>query len=225
MGWRKFAESFNLKNKDIDIPELKRFKTKNKVELPNNAKFDGDLLPSDGDSSKAELSAWKEGYKLFKKDKKREDKGQLHGSPLTSEEGKRCDIEEHSEKNDLYSSLVGGKLSWFDVLADVSVDKKPDGSIKILVDESVPVQPQVQQEVTPQEQQQVEASATKVKSWIIKQAGKLSLVGKECATHCGVSILDDSKELEFYKVAKGNHKWNEVIPQGVWESKFDSLVK
>lgn len=223
MGWRKLAESFNLTKSDITVPELKRFKTENKVELPNNAEFTGDKLPSEGDSAQAELKAWKEGDKLFKKDTKQEDKDTSHGSPLTSEKVKRDDVDDHAKKNDLYSSLMGGKLGWYERLSSMQMDRKPDGTIKLLIDDS-PQQPepQVQQE---EEVPQSQVKASKVESWIIKEAGNLQLIGKECTTHCGIAILQNGVEQEFHKFAKNGHLWEELINQGLWESKFDSLVK
>lgn len=69
------------------------------------------------------------------------------------------------------------------------------------------------------------AASTSTKKWLINKVGSFRLIGKECGTHAGISITQDHKELEFMRIAKRGHSWNEVIPQGVWDTKMTEYVE
>jgi DNA-directed RNA polymerase subunit RPC12/RpoP len=92
-NWRKtFATA---KSPDADF---KRYETADGVSVPNHAKFTGDMFPSaSGDPAKVELNTFHSGNALYKKDKKRENKGDEHGSPIASEDAKRDGMSEHDK--------------------------------------------------------------------------------------------------------------------------------
>jgi hypothetical protein len=227
-NWRKvFGASYEIPKKEAitDWP-LKVYKTVNKVEIANHVTDSGDKFPKDGDSAKKEIDAWKKENKQFDKNKKADEKDTSHGSPLMSD----TKVEILKDNLGSYANLVGGtpEINWREVFADVNVVKQPDGTLKINVEENQ-IQPDLTQQQpaqqTPAEDTTKQASSNPVQTWEIKKKGNLSLIGKQCATHCGIAIIEDSEELVFHKEARNNHEWNEVINQGYWETKFDGYAK
>lgn len=241
MDWRKaFGATGNITKKDIETGEdFKPYKSKGKkTELPNKAKFTGDKWPSEGDSAQIELETWKKQNNQFNKNKKRDEKDTSRGSAILTEDKAETLTDHLEEKNTAAPGIDSKKIkhdsSWRQVLADVSVKKKPDGTVEVNVDEGFNQSPQ--QSVAPQqapsveepsveEDQSQEKVASKVKAWEIKKEGNLSLIGKECDTHAGIFIMDGDKEVELYKVAKEGHTWEELIPKGKWETIFDERVR
>ena len=236
-NWRsifKLAYPYDTKKSDIDLEEeFTPYKTENKTELPNRAKDTGDKFPNQGNPAKEELDAWKKQNKQFGKDKKVEDKGVDYGSPLMNEKSKREDVADKIKDEGVYSNLIGAipKRGWRNILADMTLKQKPDGTLEVSVQDMQkqpePIQP-TQEQVPPvegTEDQTKQASKDKVETWIIKKKGNLSLIGKQCSSHCGVAILDNGKEEIFYKEPRNGHQWNEVIPEGVWMTRFDDYAK
>jgi hypothetical protein len=234
-SWRKtlnvFGASYDITKSDVEIPELDRYKTNTGVDLPNNAEFPGDKFPRSGDPAKIELNDWHAQNNEFNKFKKEEDTGDEFGSPLLSDKSRHENVEDKIKDEHVLPKIMGGtkKKGWRTVLADVSVEKKPDGTVKVEVDEGFNRTPDVSQtplqgEVIPEETQNTEVTSNKVKEWGIKKKGNLRLIGKECVTHCGIAIMNGKKEEEFYKVARNGHSWEELIAQGVWETKFDRIA-
>ncbi|MFA5398079.1 MAG: hypothetical protein WC346_18850 [Methanogenium sp.] len=240
-NWREFFKigaTFNIKKKDIEVPELERYKTPNKNELPNNAKFTGDKPPSTGDSYKKELSTWKTQNKEYEKAKKKEGKSPQGSSVLN--EDRYESVEEKVKDKNVTPAIMGGyiKRSWKEIFADMTVKKKPDGTIEMNIDESnfsqdtslqQPIDPSLQQpQVPPQTQpvqEEVKEASVKIKEREIKKVGNFSLIAKECNTHAAIGIYKGKEEVEFHKIAKNGHQWNEVISQGLWETKFDEIVE
>jgi hypothetical protein len=88
-NWRKV-----LAGESRLMPDFKRYKTDNGVELPNVAEFTEDKFPSEtGDPAKVELKAFKDGVKEYESDKKREKKSKGN-SALMDEQAKRKDVEQ-----------------------------------------------------------------------------------------------------------------------------------
>ena len=236
-NWRtifKLAYPFDTTKGDINVEEdFKNFKTENGAELPNRAKYTGDKFPKQGDPAKEEVDAWKKQNKQFDKDKKVEDKGVEYGSPLMNEKSKREDVNDKIKDEGVYSNLIGAipKKGWRNVLADMTLKQKPDGTLEVSVQDT-PTQPEpiqnTQEQVPPvegTEDQTKQASKDKVETWVIKKKGNLELIGKQCETHCGVAITSNGKEEIFYKEPRNGHQWNEVIPEGVWLTRFDEYAK
>ncbi len=235
--WRKvLGESYNRTKSDIDMGEdFKRYETVNNVEAPNRAKFTGDKFPKSGDPAKVELNTWHSQNKEYENAKKREDKGDEFGSPIVSEEGRYEKVDEKIKNKNVIPDLMGGKIehssSWREVLSDVQVEKKPDGSIKVNVDENLNAPMEYTQQIpsedtqeVSQEQQVEEKQASKVEEWEIRKEGSLKLVGRECKNCAGIAITENGKDLESYKVEKEGHLWEELIPVGAWESKFHNYL-
>jgi len=235
-GWKeifKLGASYDISKKDVILEnEFKPYKVKGNPGLPNNAKFDGDRFPEDGDAASNELEAWKAQNKQFIKNKKSESDDTSHGSSILMKKKVETLDEQMKNPDHVFPNLDAKKVEheagWREVFADVSVEKKPDGTVKVNVDEGFNQTPQsLQQTVptsaTPEEQPQ-EKEASKINTWEIKKEGSLTLIGKECSTHCGIGIFDNGEEIEFYKVAKNNHTWEELIPRGVWEVKFNERI-
>jgi hypothetical protein len=223
LDWKKvLAESYNRTKKDIEVPKPDFYKTPNKTTLPNNAIFTGDKIPKSGDPSQVELNAWHLQNKEFSNDKAKEDKDSYRGSPLTSGNARKENVENQIKK----------KFSWIEVLSNISIERKPDGNIKVLVEENTTPSTELSQVQTPQQESQhnqgiqskEKSSSNQVNSWVIKKNSNFSLVGKECKDYCGIGIYENGKEVEFYKVAKNGHSFEEIIPQGKWETRFDELV-
>lgn len=235
--WRfKLGATNNITKKDIDVDyDFKNFKTENKVELPNRAKFTGDKVNTSGNPAKREVDTWKNQNKEYEKAKKKEDKPE-YGSPALLEK-RYEDLDDKINDDNVIPEIMGGyiKHSWLEVLSDVNVTKQPDGKLVINVEENqmMPSQTQIPENTQqpPQEEPQPK-EASKVKEWEIKKVGNLSLIGKECATHCGIGIYRNSRlgissrkeEVKFYKEARNGHQWNEIINQGKWETDFDEIV-
>jgi hypothetical protein len=231
-NWRdlgKISATNNVTKKDIDVDyDFKNFKTENKVELPNRAKFTGDKVNTSGNPAKKEVDTWKKQNKEYEKAKKKEDATE-HGSPVMLED-RYEDLDSKLKDDNVIPNIMGGyiKHSWREVLGDVQVTKQPDGKLVINVEENSLMPSQTQVPETPQQEQPQEEvqpkAASKVKEWEIKKVGSLKLVGKECSTHAGIGIYKGSDEIEFHKVAKNGHQWNELINQGLYETKFDEIV-
>jgi hypothetical protein len=231
-NWKEtLGASYDIKSSEVEDgkEDFKNYK-KDGIELPNSAKFTGDKIPESGDLAKVEIDTWKDQNAQFEKNKKKEEKDTSHGSSILSEDRIETLDEHIKDEEHVFPNIDNEKIkhnSWRITLADVQVEKKPDGTLKIQVDEStnIPQQQTIQQDQVPEETQtQQEKTSSKVVSWEIKKEGKFSLIGKECITHAGVAILDGDEEIEFHKIAKHGHKWEEVIPIGVYETKFDEIV-
>ena len=237
-NWRelfKSGASYNITKKDVEVPEEKPYKTKNKVEFPTSSKFTEDKFPRSGDPSKVELNTWKSQNKEYEKAKKKEDNTE-YGSPVLLKKRYETLDEKLGDKH-VYPDIMGSKIphEWSEILSNLivsnmTVKKKPDGTIEMNIEEGNPVgqdqvlnQPPVENAPLEENSPQVESSK-KVKEWEIKKEGSLSLVGKECDTHCGIGIYKGKDELEFYKISKQGHTWEELIPQGRWETKFDEVI-
>ena len=239
-NWRelfKSGASYNITKKDVEVPEEKPYKTKNKVEFPTSSKFTEDKFPRSGDPSKVELNTWKSQNKEYEKAKKKEDNTE-YGSPVLLKKRHKTLDEKLGDKH-VYPDIMGGKIphEWSEILSNLivsnmTVKKKPDGTIEMNIEEnSFPGQdPNLDPQVNTPSSQPLEEipssveSSKKIKEWEIKKEGNLSLVGKECDTHCGIGIYKGKDELEFYKISKQGHIWEELIPQGKWETKFDDIL-
>jgi hypothetical protein len=83
-------------------------------------------------------------------------------------------------------------------------------------------------------------SAEEVNEWIIRKEGSYVLLGRECKDKAGIFILNFPKDAlaksanlqdklafsvdkEIHE--KNGHTWRELISQGLWETKFDNLIK
>jgi hypothetical protein len=76
------------------------------------------------------------------------------------------------------------------------------------------------------EKQNCNCDEEKITTNILKEKNGFKLISKECKDFCGISIVaSTNEEIESYKVKKNGHKYEELIPVGVWESKFDLLLK
>jgi hypothetical protein len=230
-NWRNvFGATGDITKKDVNLYDLKPYKTKNKKELPNNATYVEDKFPTGGDSATVEVKTWKSQNKEYEKAKKKEDRTGK-GSPVMLKDRYET-LDDKLKDNNVFLDIQGGtiKHSWKEVLSDVNVTKQPDGKLVINIEENqmLPSQPQLQelpqQEPISQEEEAQPKKASKVKSWEIKKEGNLSLIGKECQTHAGIGIFNNEIEIKFYKEAKNGHGWNEIINQGKWETEFDEIV-
>lgn len=65
----------------------------------------------------------------------------------------------------------------------------------------------------------------KVKEWVMRKEGKLSLVGRECGTHVEVSIERGGESLESFRIVRQGRTWRELINQASWESRFEKYLK
>jgi len=241
--WKKvlrnpvFGESYNRTKSDIDTGEdFEFYKNEDGVEYQNRGKFTGNKFPRSGDPAKVELNTWHAQNKEYEKAKKREDKGDEFGSPIVSEEGRYENVDEKIKDKNVIPDLMGGKIkhdaSWRKVLSDVQVEKKPDGSIKVNVDENTNAPMEYTQGIPPEGGQEIQQEqsteevkqASKVDEWEIKKEGSLKLVGRECKDCAGIAITKDGKDLESYKIEKEGHLWDELIPVGAWESKFQNYL-
>lgn len=216
-NWR---EVFNVK-------EFKFYETQGKGKLPNMAEFSGDKWPASGDSAKIELNAWHQGNNLSKKDREKEQSSTL-GSSLLS---KKINLSKDSS------------LTWKNVLSNVNFEQKPDGTVKIDVEypqesnfsnqgfvapvkQSFPKPPAREPAVNELEKAQKASSLSKpVKEWVIKREGSLVLKGRECEDACGIVIEKEGQIIDSQRVEKTGKSsvWNELINQGLWETKFDTL--
>jgi len=228
-NWKSTLGATNdITKKDIDVDyDFKNFKNENKKEIPNRAKFTGDKVNNSGDPAKKEVDTWKRQNKEYEKAKKKEDKTE-HGSPVMIKDRYET-LDDKLKDDDVIPEIIGGyiKHSWKEVLGDVNVTKQPDGKLTINIEENqmLPSQtqvPETSQEQPPQEESQPK-EASKVATWEIKKVGNLSLIGKQCSTHCGIGIYKGNKEIKFYKEARNGHQWNEIINQGKWETEFDEV--
>ena len=202
--------------------EFDGYKTDNGTELPNNAEFTGDKNPSGGEPAAIENKAWAAGDKEGAADRKRENAASDNGSALMGEKSKREDVGSHMKV----------KAGWRGVFADFNLKKKEDGSLEVnitdepagsLEDESVEIGPPPNIAPTLNSEPSVQASADGYKEWSINKKGSLELVGRECATHAAIAILDKGKEVMLHKVAKRGNSWREVIAQGVYESEMENM--
>lgn len=230
-NWRQvIGESFNKTKKDIDIgDDFEFYKNEDGVEYQNHGKFTGNKFPKSGDPAKVELNDWHSQNKEYEKAKKKED-GEF-GSALMTEKSRYETVDDKLKDKDVVPKIMGGNIkhsNWRRTFADVQVEKKPDGSIKINVDEQSNAPMEYTQQLTPQENTEENPEevkqASKIKEWEIKKEGSLQLVGRECNTCVGIAITQDGKDLESYKIEKEGHLWEELIPVGAWESRFHNYL-
>lgn len=216
-NWR---ETFNT-------TAFKPYRSNKGTDLQNMAEFTGDKIPSTGDPSKIELNSWHSGNEVSKKDRVEESKS-TGGSPLLNTSVKRTSTP--FQKN-------ATNLNWRAVLGNVNFEQKPDGTIKIDVDysnenavvnDTAGAIPAATPSVSPPAATSpvaVNKKASSINEWEIKSKGDLKLLGKECADSCGIFISKSGSIIDSQRVAKSSksREWHELINQGVWETKFDSM--
>lgn len=237
----KLSATYNITKDNIndERKEINNYKLeKNKTNIPNRAIFTGDKFPSSGNPANVELNAWKSQNLEYKKEKKNEDSKNKDGkgSPLTSGTSRYETLDDKIKDEHVNlstSSKQSGKIAknYLESFSDMSITKQPDGKLTVDIEEnnSFPItQPNMEQQPLQNNNKENTKESSKTKEWEIKKSGNLVLIGKECKDYCGIGIykiLDNNKqELEFHRIAKNDHNWNELIPQGVWETKFDQLI-